>query len=80
MAVSLERHQLVDVHGAELGDATDIVAGQVDQHDVLGNLFRVLLQLAGHAPIVVVVTPAATGTGDRPADHLAAEHLHHRLG
>ena len=63
-----------------LAIAADVVAGQVDEHDVLGDLLRVLLQLAGHAPVVVVVAAAAAGAGDRAADHLAAEHLHHRLG
>ena len=42
VAVALERHHLVDLHGAELDDPTDVVAGQVDEHDVLGDLLRVL--------------------------------------
>ena len=80
MAVALQRHQLVDVHRAEAGDPPDVVAGQVDQHHVLGDLLRVLLQLAGHAPVVVVGAAAAAGAGDRAGDHLAVDQLHQRLG
>ena len=54
VAVALQRHQLVDVHGAESGDPPDVVAGQVDQHDVLGPLLGVLGQLGGHPPVVLV--------------------------
>ncbi len=80
MAVALERHQLVDVHRAELGHPAHVVAGEVDEHDVLGHLLGVLLQLAGEAAVVVVGATAAAGTGDGAADHRAAEHLHHRFG
>ena len=80
MAVALQRHQLVHVHRAELGHPAHVVAGEVHQHDVLGDLLRVLLQLGGHAPVVLVGAAAAAGAGDRTADDGAAEHLHHRLG
>ena len=42
VAVALEGHQLVDLLGAEAHDPADVVAGQVDEHDVLGQLLRVL--------------------------------------
>ena len=80
VAVALERQQLVHVHGAEAGDAADVVAGQVDQHDVLGHLLGVLPQLAGHAPVVLVGAPPTAGAGDGPGDHPPAQQLHHRLG
>ena len=67
VAVALERHQLVDVHPAEAGDAPDVVAGEVDEHHVLGPLLRVLGQLGGHAPVVLVGGAALAGAGDRPA-------------
>ena len=57
MAVALERHQLVDLHGAVLDDAADVVAGQVDQHDVLGALLGVLGQLGGELAVVLVGAP-----------------------
>ena len=52
--VALERHQLVDLLGAELHDPPDVVAGEVDEHHVLGPLLRVLARArrpcAGRAP------------------------------
>jgi hypothetical protein len=49
VAVALEGHQLVDLSGAELDHPAHVVAGQVDQHDVLGPLLGVLDQLGGQA-------------------------------
>ena len=46
VAVALHHHHLVDHLGAEAHHPADVVAGQVDQHDVLGHLLRVLHQLA----------------------------------
>ena len=68
------------MHGAELRHPADIVAGQVDEHDVLGDLLRVLAQLARHPPVVVVGAAAAAGAGDGPGDDPAVEELHHGLG
>ena len=68
------------MHCAELGDAAHIVAGQVDQHDVLGDLFRVLAQLARHAPIVFFVAASTTCAGNRTRHDLALQQLNHRLG
>src|SRR5690606_13842073 len=33
MAVALDDHEVADAHRAELGDAADIVAGEIDEHD-----------------------------------------------
>ncbi len=79
MAVHLERHQLVGMHGAELGDTADVVAGEVDQHHVLGAFFGMLDQLGREAAIVLVGGAALASAGDRAADHLAVEQLHHRF-
>ena len=80
VAVALEREQLVDLLGAEHADAAHVVARQVDEHDVLGALLRILLQLGRHAPLVGLGAPAAARAGDRTADDAAVEQLHHRLG
>src|SRR5690606_13213031 len=41
VAVALDRHAVVDDHAADLADPADVVAVQVDQHDVLGPLLGV---------------------------------------
>ena len=51
--VPLERHQLLDLLGAELHDAADVVAREVDEHHVLGAFLRVLDEL-GREPLVVL--------------------------
>ena len=61
MGVTLERHQLFHPLGAELHDPADVVAGEVDEHHVLGPLLRVLGELGGHAPVVVLGAAAAAG-------------------
>ena len=77
--VPLERHQLLDLLGAELHDPPDVVAREIDEHHVLGALLRVLDQL-GREPLVVFrCAAAAAGAGDRTADHTVVDHLHHRL-
>ena len=80
MAVALECHQLVDLHGAELGDAADVVAGEVDEHDVLGDLLRIFAQLGRHAPVVLFGLAPPAGAGDRARHHGRAVHPHHRFG
>ena len=47
--ISLERHQLRDVARAGLADPRDVVAGEVDQHHVLGRLLLVEAQVGLHA-------------------------------
>ena len=54
MAVALEHHHLVDLLGAEPHDATDVVAGEVDQHHVLGDLLRMLAKLCAEAAVVFI--------------------------
>ena len=78
--VALERHQLVDLLGPEPHDAPDVVAGEIDEHHVLGTLLRVLAELGRESAVVLLGPAAAARPGDRPDDHATVEHLHHRLG
>ena len=57
MAVALERQHLVDVQRAEVDDPPHVVAGQVDQHDVLGHLLRVLAELGADPSVLLVGLP-----------------------
>ena len=45
VGVALDGHELVDFDAADGGDAADIVAAQIDQHDVLGAFLRVREQV-----------------------------------
>jgi hypothetical protein len=80
VAVALEGHHLVDLLGAEAHHPAHVVAGQVDQHHVLGPLLGVLAQLGAEAAVVLVGAPRAAGAGDGAGDDPAVEQLHHRLG
>ena len=65
VGVVLQRHQLFHRAGAEVDDTTDIVAGEVDEHDMLGNFLRMLLELARETTIVFLGLAPPTGAGDR---------------
>ena len=66
VAVTLEDHHLVDLLGSEPHDAADVVAGEVDEHHVLGDLLRVLAELGAEPAVVLVGLTASTGAGDGP--------------
>ena len=65
VAVGLDGHQLVDRDRPVLGDPAEVVAAEVDEHDVLGPLLRVGEQLLGVGAILLLVLPARVGAGDR---------------
>ena len=80
MAVALNGHQLVDPLGAEPHDPADVVAGQVDEHHVLGPLLRVLDELCLEPAVLLVARAPPAGAGDGTRDDTAVEELDHRLG
>ena len=49
VAVGLDGHERLDLDGAVLADAAEVVAAEVDEHHVLGALLLVREQLAGDA-------------------------------
>jgi hypothetical protein len=63
--IALDLHEFGDLDGAELGDATDVVASEVDQHDVLGALLGVILQPFLDLAILGLGRAARVGSGDR---------------
>jgi len=71
VAVPLDREQVADADAAELRDATDVVAGEVHEHDVLGPLLRVGQQFVGEPPVVVGCAAAGPGAGERAVGDLA---------
>ena len=63
--VALERHVLRHAHRAELADAAEIVAAEVDEHHVLGAFLLVALQLLGQPQVLLLVAAARPRAGDR---------------
>ena len=77
MTVTLEGHQLFHHHRAKLGHSPHVVTSEVDQHDVLGNFFRVFTQLACKAAVVFIVAATLACTRNGSAHHFAIHELHH---
>ena len=63
-----------------LGDAADVVAAQVDEHDVLGALLGIGQQLFGQGTVLGLVGAAAAGAGQRPDRHRPVLDAHQDLG
>ena len=80
VAVTFDRHQLVDTLGSELRHPADVVAGEIDEHDVLGSLLGVLDELSLEPPVLLVGGTAPPGAGDGARHDAPTEQLHHRLG
>ena len=62
-----------------IGDAADVVAPQVDQHDVLGSLLGVGQQLLGQGAVLGLVGAAAPRARQRPDRHHAVLDPHQDL-
>src|SRR5215216_3428108 len=65
VGVALDPHELVDPDGAGPADPAEVVAGQVDQHDVLGPLLLVGQELGLQGQVGLGVGAAGAGAGDR---------------
>ena len=59
--------------------APDVVAPEIHQHDVLGALLLVALQLLAEPDVLSSVAPARPRAGDRMRLHLAALDAHQHL-
>ena len=79
MAVALDRHHVGELHRTDLGDAADVVATEVDEHDVLGPLLRVGEQTLGEGPVLFRGGAARTRPGERAHRHRAVDEAHHDL-
>ncbi|MNC85698.1 hypothetical protein D3C83_13090 [compost metagenome] len=62
--IAFDHHLLGHVHGAGLRHAPDIVAPEIDQHDVLGAFLRVGQQLIGEGGVFRRRCAAPPGAGD----------------
>ena len=68
------------MHRARARDATQVVAREIDEHDVLGVLLRIGEQLVLERDVVLGRRAARPRAGDRPQARRAAREPHERLG
>ena len=71
VGVALDVAQRGDLDAGRRRDAADVVASQVDEHGVLGELLRVGAKLLLERGILDRVLVAWPRSGDRPGDDLA---------
>ena len=79
VAVLLDFHVLADGDGARPRHPTEVVPAEIDEHDVLGPLLWVTLELLGEEPILALVGAAGPGAGDRVGRQLVALDLEEEL-
>ena len=79
VAVALDLHVLADRDGPGPGHAPQVVAAQIDQHDVLGPLLRVLLELFGQPRVLPRIGTAWARARDRVGRQPVALHLEEQL-
>ena len=77
---ALDLHALHELDRADLGDAPDVVAPEVDEHDVLGALLRVGEELLLEREVLLGRLAAAPRSRERAHRHRPVLEAHHRLG
>ena len=81
VAVALDLHQLRHGDGARLGDAADVVAPEIDQHDVLGTLLFVARPTRLASCVIFALAGAAMSrSGDGMRHQRVAVQPHQQLG
>ena len=80
MAVALNGHEVGDFHRAVFRDAADIVAGEVDEHEVLGAFLRIGHEIGGVGIVLLNRCSTAAGACDRADFHEVAGESHMDLG
>src|SRR3954466_13631572 len=65
MGEALESHELRDAYRSVLTDAADIVAPEIHEHDMLGALLLVPIELFGEPHVLVIVAAAPSRSGAR---------------
>jgi hypothetical protein len=64
VGVALDEHQVLHLDAAELADAADVVAAEVDQHDVFGDFLLVGAEVGFEGAVFGLVGGARAGAGD----------------
>jgi hypothetical protein len=77
--VALDHELLGHLDRPDAGHAADVVAPEIEQHDVLGDLLRVGRELARQRQVLDLARAARPGARDRPHRHLAVLDARHHL-
>ena len=64
MRVALDHHLVGELDATGLGDAPDIIASQIDEHQVLGQLLGIGQQLGFQRLVLRLIAAAGAGAGD----------------
>ncbi|MNV69844.1 hypothetical protein D3C71_1627740 [compost metagenome] len=79
MRVTLHRHQLRHADGSICSDTPDVVALQIDKHNMLGDLLFAPAKLRLHGGILRGSQASAPGAGDWPCAHFVPVQLDEQL-
>jgi hypothetical protein len=79
MRVALDHHQLRHMHRAVLADAPQVVASQIDQHDMLGAFLLIGEQLLCQSLVFLLAVAARARARYRAGDGFAPLHRHQHL-
>lgn len=80
VAVALDDHYIGDFDAAKAGDAADVVASEIDQHDVLRTFFGIGQKLFSEGTIFGFGGSAWTSSGEGSHGHFAIDDTAHDLG
>ena len=72
MRIFFNRHFFGHLDAADGGDTTDIVPGQIDQHDVLGDFFRIGQQFRGKLRVFFRCSTTGTRASQWSDNHFSA--------
>jgi hypothetical protein len=64
VGVALDEHEVFDADAGEFADAANVVAAEVDEHEVFGALFFVGEHLFAEADVFGFVARPGTAAGD----------------
>ena len=74
--IALDEHQPVDFHRTIFAHAAQIVAPQIDEHDVFGAFFGIGQQLRFELAVFIFVAPSRPRSGEGPVKRIAPLDLH----
>ena len=76
VAKALDHHLFRDFDAADLGNPPDIVAPQIEQHEVLGQLLGVVAEFLLERVVLGQRLAPGPGSGDRADSNLLLAHPH----